>query len=85
MANPIMLGGFRSGVGAVQAALFLFRSGVHMGRRLVVRVDAHSECNRPAAHLAVLDVLLPRNGAVDEHIEMFAAVRTLDRGCIHKI
>ena len=83
MANPTMLGAVGAGFEAAQAALFLFRSGVHLGRSLVVGVDAHPECHRPAADLTVFDVLLVRNGAVDEHIEMFAAVGTLDGGCIH--
>src|SRR5690606_33233749 len=56
-----------------------FTSGLvlaaHRYLRFAVRIQRNRDHDRPAAHLAVLDVLLFAGGVVDEQLDRFAAVR----------
>jgi len=40
----------------------------------VVCIHAHIENNRPAAYLAVLDVILVRHGRVEQYVYVLSAI-----------
>jgi len=48
----------------------------HINQWQSLGVDMNRKGDGPAAHLAVLDVRLPRHGNIDKHGELFTAVGT---------
>lgn len=48
-------------------------------RRLARFIDRNIKINRPAAYLAILDILLLLHRTVDQYVDTFATIGALDR------
>lgn len=56
-----------------------------MGLGVVIEVERHGEGDRPAADLAIFDVFLPGHRAIDEDLEVLAAVGALNGVYVHLV